>query len=290
MKSISVIGLGAVGSATAIGFAKLGHSVVGVDIIKSKIDKINKLKNKKLKATLDLERPILYSDISFICVETPTNKKGDINLTALKKVCKDIANIIKNKEYHIIVIRSTIFPGSFEILKMILEKGSGKKCGEDFGVVLNPEFLKEKTALEDFLKPSFIVVGANDKKIGKEVMGYYEGIRAKKFIVNENIAQMIKYVNNSFHALKVSYTNEIVAICKKANVDSQKLMGLFCEDTQLNISTYYFKPGKAYGGRCLPKDLSVLQNKGKQLKVKCPVINSISESNKIQISRDRKRK
>lgn len=284
--NISIIGLGVVGTATAIGFAKLKYNVIGIDLIKSKIDKINKLNNKGLRATQFLKKAILDSDISFVCVETPSKRNGNINLTALKKVCKDIARIIKNKKYHIIVIRSTIFPGTFEEMKEILERNSGKKYRKDFDVVINPEFLREKTAIEDFFKPSFIVVGAEDKKVGKKVMSYYKGIKAKKFIVDEGIAQMIKYTNNSFHSLKVAFTNEIAAICKKKNIDSKGLMELFCKDTHLNISPHYLEPGKAYGGRCIPKDLTVLQRKSEQLNIRCPIIISISESNKIQIRKD----
>ena len=287
-KKISVIGLGPVGYATAVGFAKLGHNVVGVDLIYNKVDKINKLNNKKLRATLDLEGAILWSDISFICVETPIKRDGDINLTALEKVSNDIGKILQNKKYHIIVFRSTMFPNSLGLLKNILEKSSGKKCGKDFDLVINPEFLREAHAIKDFFNPSLIVVGSNNKKVGKQVMEYYKNIKAKKFIVNENIAQMIKYTNNSFHALKVVFSNEIAAICKKINVDSKKLMELFCEDTDLNISPYYLKPGKAYSGRCIPKDLAILQKRAKRLRIKCPIINSISESNKIQILRDKK--
>ena len=288
MKKISVIGLGPVGSATAIGFAELGYNVVGVDLVYKKVDKINKLNNKKLKATLDLGGAILRSNISFICVETPTKKNGDINLTPLKDVCMDIGKIVGNKESHIIVIRSTIFPGSLEILRKILEKSSGKKCGKDFELAINPEFLREAHAIKDFINPSFIVVGAKNKKVGEQVMGYYKDIKAKKFIVTDNVAQMIKYVNNSYHALKVVFTNEIASICKELKIDGKKLMGLFCEDTQLNISPYYMKPGKAYGGSCLPKDLNVLQVNTRKLKVKSPVIDAISKSNNIQIKRDEK--
>ncbi len=302
---ISVIGTGYVGTSVVAGFYKLGHNIVCVDISKRKVTMINKgyspIKNKlskqlikkgvdngKIKATLNIDEAIMNSSISFVCVETPAKKNGSLDSTALKKVCKDIGRTLKNKKYHIIVIKSTMFPGSLNVLKSILEKSSGKRCGKDFDVAVNPEFLRAKTATEDFFNPSMIVVGSKDKKISKKVMVCYRGIKSKKFIVDEGTAQMIKYVNNPFHALKVVFTNEISAVCKKVNVDSKKLMGLFCEDTHLNISPYYFKPGKAYGGLCLPKDLAVLQSNIKNLKVKCPVIKSISESNEIQIKKDKK--
>lgn len=302
---ISVIGAGYVGTSLVAGFYKLGHKVICVDKDGSKIKIINKgkspIKNNlakrlikrgvnegKIKATLNLKEAVLNSKISFVCVETPAKKDGSLDLTCLKNVCKDIGKILKNKDYHIMVIKSTMFPGSLDILKKILEKSSGKKCGRDFDVAVNPEFLRAKTATEDFLNPSMIVVGAKDKKVSKKVMSCYKGIDIKKSIVDEGVAQMIKYVNNPFHALKVTITNEVSAICKMVNVDSKKLMKLFCEDTQLNISPYYFKPGKAYGGACLPKDLAVLQHNIKKLKVNCPVIDAISKSNEIQKRRDKK--
>ena len=282
---ISVIGLGYVGSTTAIGFAKLGYRVMGVDLIYSKVNKINKLNKKGLRATLDLEGPVLRSDISFVCVETPTKRNGELDLNPLKKVCKDLANVIGNKEYHLIVIRSTIFPGSLEILKKELEKFSGKKCGLDFDLATNPEFLREKTAMKDFLDPSYIVVGADNNGVGKKVMDCYNGIDAKRFVVKNDIAQMIKYVNNSWHACKVSFTNEVGAVCKKFGVNGDNLMNLFCADKKLNVSTYYHKIGGPFGGHCLPKDLTVLQNKIKEVKLKCSLIQSITESNKEQIKR-----
>ncbi len=303
MKSkISIIGLGYVGLTTAVCMSKLGYLVVGVDINKERIAKIKlgvcPLNIEKMGAYLKKyhfecylgqhRKAIMDSDISFVCVETPTKKSGQLDLMPLKKVCKTLGLAIKNKNYHIIVIRSTIFPGSFEILKKVLEKSSGKKCGKDFDLAINPEFLREKHAIEDFFDPSFIVVGAEKKEISKKVMSLYNKIDVKKFVVNEGTGQMIKYLNNSWHACKVSFTNEIAAICEKLGIDSNKLMNLFCEDTKLNISPYYHKPGKAYGSSCLPKDLSVLQSKSKQLRVKCPVINSISESNKIQEKRDKR--
>ncbi len=285
---ISVIGIGYVGMATAVGFAKLGHHVVGVDLVKSKVNRINRLNMKGLRATLDLEVPILYSDISFVCVETPTKKNGDLNLDPLKKACKALAKIIKNKQYHLIVIRSTIFPGSLEVLRKELEKFSGKKCGVGFGLATNPEFLREKTAEEDFFDPSYIVVGADNNGVGKKVMDCYGGVDSKKFIVKNDIAQMIKYINNSWHACKVSFTNEVGAVCKKFGVDGDNLMRLFCADKKLNVSTYYHKIGGPFGGHCLPKDLSVLQHKIKEAKLKCSLIQSITESNKEQMKRGKK--
>jgi len=307
---ISIIGLGYVGLTTAICMGKLGHKVIGVDIDKEKVAKI-KLKKSPLnvekmdaylkKYPFDVylghhRKAIMNSNITFICVETPTKKSGSLNLMPLKRVCRTLGRAIKkkkylgNKRYHIFVIRSTIFPGSFEILKKEIEESSGKKCGKDFDIATNPEFLREKTAIDDFFNPSYIVVGADKQEVGQKVMDCYSGIEAKKFIVDNNIAQMIKYANNSWHGCKVAFTNEMGRICDNLNVNKDELMKLFCEDTKLNISTYYMKPGKAFGGSCIPKDLAVLQKEGKKLKINIPIINSISKSNEIQKERDREDK
>lgn len=294
---ISIIGLGHVGLVSAVCFSKLGHKVVGVDIDEEKIASIRLGKNplpgvKKLesylkeypfKALLDNHKnAIKETDISFVCVETPTKKNGSIDLIPLKKVCKILGRAIKNKPFHIVVIRSTIFPGSLKILKKEIEKYSGKVCGEDFDIATNPEFLRELTAIDDFFNPSYIVVGADKREIGQRVIDCYGQIDSKKFIVDNEIAQMIKYANNSWHGCKVAFTNEIGNVCDMIGVDKDKLMELFCEDTMLNINKYYHKPGKAFEGHCISKDLAVLQKESKQLKIKNPLINSISKSNDVQ--------
>lgn len=305
---ISIIGLGYVGLVSAVCFSSLGHKVIGVDIDKQKIAAIKVGKNplgkvQKLDAYLKKypfevlidghKIAMIESNISFVCVETPTRKNGSLNLTPLKRVCRTLGKILKNKDgrmikhYHLFVIRSTMFPGSLEILKREIEKSSGKKCGKDFDLATNPEFLREITAIDDFFNPSYIVVGADNKEIGQKVMDCYSQINAKKFIVDNGIAQMIKYANNSWHGCKVAFTNEMGRICDYLNINKDELMRLFCEDTKLNISAYYMKPGKAYGGSCIPKDIAVLQKKSKELKIKCPIIKSISKSNEIQRRRDR---
>ncbi len=285
---ISVIGLGPVGEATAIGLSRIGNNVIGVDIEESRVDRINEMNESSLNATKDLEYAVSKSDLSFVCVGTPCKKNGEIDLSYLQVACKQIGRALRSVDSHIVVVRSTFFPGSLEKLEGILEKESGKKSGEGFYIAINPEFLREDYALEDFFNPCYIVVGADNKEVGKRVMECYHRIAAGKFLVETNVAQMIKYANNSFHALKVAFTNELAAICGETDIDSNKLMGLFCEDIELNISPSYLTPGKAYGGRCLPKDLSVLQDNINKLKVKCPVIKAISESNKEQIKRDEK--
>jgi len=299
---ISVFGLGYVGAVTAACLAKLGHKVIGVDIVKYKVDFLNNgeppveekdlrelveevVLKGRLSATTNSKEAILNSELSFVCVGTPPKKDGDIDIEPLKRTMNDIGKVLKEKEYHVVVIRSTIFPGTFEKLKKILEDVSGKKEGKDFALAVNPEFLREGSAINDFFYPPYIIVGANKKEICRKIFEVYKKIKCKKFIVNGKIAQAIKYVNNSWHALKVSFANEISSICKKLDIDSKKLMGLFCEDKQLNISSYYLKPGFAYGGSCLPKDTEVLRVNAKKLKLNAPIINSIQESNFEHIKR-----
>ena len=299
---ISVFGLGYVGCVSAACFTKLGHTVIGVDVVQYKVDAINSgkapiqekglnelislgMKKNKLSATTNTPEAIKNSDISFICVGTPPKKNGDLDLFALTSACEEIGLALREKEYHVVVIRSTMFPGSLDILTKILEKFSGKKCGKDFGLAVNPEFLREGSAIKDFFAPPFIVIGSDDKLAAEKAMSAYREIKSKKFIVKADVAQMIKYASNSWHALKVSFANEIGSVCNEIGIDASKLMGLFTEDNQLNISSYYMKPGFAYGGSCLPKDLAALKNKAAELKINTPLINSISQSNLEHILR-----
>ena len=299
---LSVFGLGYVGAVTAACLARLGHQVIGVDIVKYKVDFLNngespveekglreiikeEVGKGRLSATTNSKEAVLNSEISFVCVGTPPKKDGDIDIGPLKRTVSDIGKVLKEKRYHIIVIRSTIFPGTLEKIKKTIEEVSNKKAGEDFDLAVNPEFLREGSAIKDFFYPPYIIVGSEKKEVCKKIFKVYERIRSKKFVVNEKIAQALKYVNNSWHALKVVFTNEISSICKELGIDSKKLMGLFCEDKQLNISPYYLKPGFAYGGSCLPKDTEVLRVNAKKLGLNTPIINSIQESNFEHIKR-----
>jgi len=299
---IAVFGLGYVGSVTSACFAKLGNDVTGVDVVKYKVDAINRgetpvkekelgplieesVKKGALKAITNTKKAVLNTEIAFVCVGTPPKINGNVDLTYLKRVCEEIGEAIRVKKHYTVVIRSTVFPGYLNLLKKTLEQTSQKKCGIDFDVAVNPEFLREGSSVKDFFSPPFVIVGAENKSIARKVLACYEGIDAKKFVVTEEVAQTIKYANNSFHALKVAFVNEIASICKKAGVDNKQLSDLFCEDKITNISTYYLRPGFAYGGSCLPKDLAALKNAAKKLGVKTPIINSIAESNIEHIKR-----
>lgn len=302
--NISVFGLGYVGSVTAACLANNGHHVIGVDIKKEKVDTINNgfspiiekgldaLINKtvtsgRLKASSSVETAIGDSNCSLICVGTPSNIDGSINLDHLKRVCQDIGIALKDKkEYHVVTIRSTVIPGTTEkILIPILEKSSGKKHGSDFGVCTNPEFLREGQAIKDFYDSEMIVIGRNDEEAALVLEEMYRGIDAPIYKVDIKTAEMIKYANNSFHGLKVAFANEIGVICKKLGLDGRDVMEIFCKDHKLNLSPYYLKPGFAFGGSCIPKDLRAILHKSKELELETPVIDSIMKSNDRQIER-----
>ncbi len=301
---ISVFGLGYVGCVSAACFAKEGFQVIGVDVNSVKLDIIRTGKSpiieegiedlikqmvteERLVVTDNVEKAILESDISLVCVGTPSKDNGDLELHYLKSVCKEIATVLKEKkQYHVIVTRSTIFPGTTEdVLIPVLEEESGKNFGRDFGVCVNPEFLREGSSIKDFYNPPFTFIGGSNKRDLEMVELLYKGVNAPVVKAKIREAEMLKYVSNTFHALKIVYANEIGSICKSIGIDSHNVMSTFCLDTKLNISSAYLKPGFAYGGSCLPKDLRCLQYKGKTFDLELPLLNAISKSNNCQIDK-----
>jgi GDP-mannose 6-dehydrogenase len=301
---LSIFGLGYVGAVTAACFAKEGHTVIGVDVNQEKVDSINRgqspiieegigelidsmVKAGKLSATVDAGRAIQESEISLISVGTPSNSNGSLNLTHIKKVCTDIGEALKNKQQmQIIIVRSTMLPGTVrETIIPTIEKASGKEHGVGFQVCVNPEFLREGTSLKDFYSPPFTLIGADNEQVAATVAELYSRIDAPVYITELGAAEMVKYACNCFHALKVSFANEIGNLCKGVGIDSHKVMEIFSKDTKLNLSPYYLKPGFAFGGSCLPKDLRALNYKAKELDTNVPVLSSILESNRLQIER-----
>ena len=301
---ISLFGLGYVGSVTAASLAKNGHFVIGVDIKREKVDAINKeespvfekglvdlvsevVANGKLKATVSVKEAIENSEISLICVGTPSNLDGSINLEHIKRVCCDIGCALRTKKkFHVTVIRSTVLPGTTEgVLIPILEDDSGKKISTDFGVCVNPEFMREGQAVHDFYNPERIVVGATDKNSGDLVEKSYRGINAPVVRVDIKTAEIIKYVDNVFHGMKVAFANEIGTVCRMLGIDGREVMRIFCIDQKLNLSPYYFMPGFAFGGSCIPKDLRAILHKTKELEIDSPLIGSILDSNQRHIDR-----
>ena len=299
-KRISIFGLGYVGCVSLGCLAQNGHNVIGVDVNQNKIDLINKgkptiiekdidniiseqFKNKRIRATLDYRQAVRETDISIICVGTPSTKEGHLNLDYIYKVASQIAEEIKEKEnFHIVALRSTVLPGTNEKVGKIIEQVSGKKRNENFGVVSNPEFLREGTAVSDYYNPALTILGCDNSKVLDSMSEVYEKIEAPIYRVSIKEAEIIKYVNNTFHALKISFANEVGNICKELDIDSRMVMDLFCKDDQLNISPYYFKPGFAYGGSCLPKDLKGLRTLSHDNYITSPVIEAIENSNNNQ--------
>ena len=299
---ISVFGLGYVGCVSAACFAKEGHNVIGVDVSSTKVDIINEgnspiveagmneltsevVSAGRLTATTDSAEAIKASQLSLVCVGTPSNPNGSLDLRYVTRVCEEIGASIRDKqERHVVVIRSTMLPGTIEgVVVPALEKSSGKTAGRDFGVCINPEFLREGTSLKDFYAPPFTLIGADDSDTAELVKQLYANIEAPMFVTPVKTAEMVKYVCNCFHALKVTFANEIGNICKALAVDSHEVMEVFCKDTKLNLSPYYLKPGFAFGGSCLPKDLRAMNYKAKELDVEVPVLASILPSNRLQI-------
>jgi GDP-mannose 6-dehydrogenase len=302
MSRISIFGLGYVGVVSAACLAREGHEVVGVDPNSTKVNLINQgmspivetdtpeliksaLEAGFLSATHDSKDAVMGTDISLICVGTPSQLNGSLDLKYVRKVCEEIGQAIASKDgFHVVVGRSTMLPGTMRgIVIPTLEEYSGKKAGQDFGVCNNPEFLREGTAVYDFYNPPKTVIGETDTQSGDIVAGLYEGLDAPLIRTQIETAEMVKYVDNVWHAVKVDFANEIGNICKALSIDGHKVMEIFCQDTKLNLSPYYMKPGFAFGGSCLPKDVRALTYKGRMLDLDLPLLNAILPSNERQV-------
>jgi GDP-mannose 6-dehydrogenase len=301
---ISIFGLGYVGTVSAGCLARDGHEIVGIDPISTKVDLINAgrapiieadigelvaeaVKAQRLRAMSDQNQAIRETDLSFVCVGTPSQANGNLDLTYILRVCEQIGEAIKNKsDRHTVVIRSTVLPGTMrQLIIPVLEKHSGKKAGVDFGVCNNPEFLREGSAVKDFYSPPKTIIGELDHVSGDMLAGLYATLDAPMIRTDVETAEMAKYVDNSWHALKIGFANEIGNLCKSLSIDAQKVMTIFCQDTKLNISSAYLEPGFAFGGSCLPKDLRALAYKAKSHDLQLPIMNSILPSNELQIAR-----
>ena len=298
--NVSIFGLGYVGCVGAACAAKLGHHVIGNDIsenkvnlikegrptiIEAEIDELMKEGHDKglIEATTDSRYAVLHSDLSFIVVGTPSTKEGHLNLNYVFNVAKEIGEALKDKDgFHAVAIRSTVLPGTNKEVGRIIEEASGKKAGEDFAVVSNPEFLREGTAVHDYMNPPLTLIGTDSERAEQMFREFYKDIPGEFISTDIEVAEIMKYVNNTYHALKIVFGNEIGNICKALDIDSHKVMDIFCRDRQLNISPYYFKPGFAYGGSCLPKDSKALRTLAHDHYIDAPVINAIDPSNQLQ--------
>ncbi len=300
---ISILGLGYVGAVSAGCLAYEGHEVIGVDPQQAKVDLINdgrspivekdlgeiiakQVTEGRLHATSQVEEAVRVSDLSIVCVGTPSLGNGHIDLTFVKRVCRQIGEGLREHPGHTVVLRSTLLPGSMrDTVIPALEASSGLKAGQDFGVAINPEFLREGTAVHDYFHPPKTVIGELDRASGDVVAKLYGHLPCPLIRTDYETAEMVKYADNAWHALKVGFANEIGNICKGLGLDSHKLMEIFCQDTKLNLSPYYLKPGFAFGGSCLPKDVRALTYKAKTLDLNLPILNAILPSNREQLER-----
>lgn len=300
--NISIFGLGYVGSVSLACLSKNGHTIIGVDTNDTKVNFINEGKSPiieyqldeiiaeqhsegNISATSDVIRAVKETDVSFICVGTPSTTQGHLNLDTIFRVSQNIAEGIKEKNsFHVVAIRSTVLPGTNDKVSSIIEDLTGKKRNEQFAVISNPEFLREGSAINDYFNPSYTLLGSSSDKATEILKKVYEKINAPIITTEIEVAEILKYVNNTFHALKITFANEIGNICKKLNIDSHKLMDIFSQDTKLNISPYYLKPGFAYGGSCLPKDLKALSTIAHDHYLKCPIIENIEVSNENHVN------
>ena len=299
---VSVFGLGYVGCVSAASFADEGHEVIGVDVIPDKVAAVNEGRSPivepgldellargaadgRLRATTSTEEAVRGSDLSLICVGTPSRKNGSLDLTYLNRVCDEIGRVLKDKQdYHVVVVRSTVLPGTtHDHVIPALEAASGKKYGEGFGVSVNPEFLREGTAINDFRHPPLTLVGHNHASDAAPTKALYQNIEAPLVSATIRVAEMIKYTSNAWHAVKVVFANEIGNLCKRIGVDSHEVMDIFCQDDKLNLSPYYLKPGFAFGGSCLPKDVRALQYRAKEVDLDMPLLSSLLGSNRLQV-------
>lgn len=302
--TISVFGLGYVGCVSAACFAREGHHVVGVDISQAKVDLINAgtptiLEEGivdlvasmhgagRLRATTDVAEAVRASTISLICVGTPSRANASLDLSYVERVAEQIGAALASKDaHHTVVLRSTVLPGTIHgLVEPALERTSGKRAGEGFSVCSNPEFLREGTSIRDFDDPPFTLIGADDPEAAARVAALYARIAAPVFTTATRVAEMVKYACNCFHGVKVSFANEMGNLCKAMGVDSHEVMRIFCEDRKLNISPYYLKPGFAFGGSCLPKDLRAAIYAAQQHDLEVPLLRATLESNRKQVDR-----
>ena len=298
---VSILGLGYVGTVSAACLAARGHRVTGVDVEPRKVEAIQQgrapviepglddlirsvVSSGALTAQTDTENAVLATDVSLVCVGTPGRPNGALDLTYLTRVAEQIGRALaRTSSRHVVTFRSTMIPGTVEsTLVPILEGASGKRAGRDFGVAVNPEFLREGSSLRDFDDPPRIVVGESDDATGATVMSLYDGIQAPRVRTALRTAEVVKYADNCFHALKIAFANEIGNICKRSGIDSRKVMEIFCLDTKLNLSPTYLKPGSAFGGSCLPKDLRALLQHAREADLSTPILAAVLASNEEQ--------
>ncbi|HUQ74396.1 MAG TPA: nucleotide sugar dehydrogenase [Burkholderiales bacterium] len=301
---ICVLGLGYVGAVSAGLLAKEGHEVIGVDPERTKVDLINEGRSPiiekdlgeiiaeqvaagRLRASTTVEDAVRHTDLAIVCVGTPSQPNGGIDLRYIRRVCEQIGTTLATHPgAPVIVMRSTMLPGTMrDVVIPTLEKFSGKTAGQEFGLCINPEFLREGTAVHDYYHPPKTVIGEVSRASGDVLANLYAKLPGPMIRTDIQTAEMVKYADNCWHGLKVGFANEVGALAKALGIDAHKVMEIFCQDQKLNLSPYYLKPGFAFGGSCLPKDLRALMYKAKTLDVQLPILNAVLPSNQLVIER-----
>lgn len=304
MARISIFGLGYVGTVTAACLAHKDNEVIGIDLSQAKVEALQAGRSpivepeladliaachqsSRLRATTDAASAVLNTDISFLCVGTPSLRNGKLDLGHIEPVCKEIGKALRKKDsFHLVVLRSTVLPGTAETIVIpALEKASGKLIGPEFGVCVNPEFMREGTAVADFLEPPITVIGSRDPAHSAVLHQLYSWVPGRVFETSFRSAEMVKYVCNAWHAVKVAFANEVGTLAKALDVDAESVSEIFSADTKLNISSRYLKPGFAFGGSCLPKDVRALNYRAKELDLGLPLFESILPSNQMHLDR-----
>lgn len=299
---VVVVGLGYVGSVCSACLASRGHSVVGVDTSRFKVDCIERgespivekdlgeliasaRKAGSLSATTTIADAMKGADVVLVCVGTPSAEDGSLDLSHVKRACAEVGSALRTTgRFTTVVMRSTMLPGSvLDQLKPVLEQSSGMAAGRDFGVAYNPEFLREGSAVADFFGADYTILGAGCERSGEALKRLYDGVGGELIVTAIPTAEMLKYVNNTFHALKVAFANEVGRLCKREGVDSHEVMRLMVRDTKLNLSPYYLLPGFAFGGSCLPKDVRAITSRARQYSLDLPVLANIMRSNDVHV-------
>lgn len=301
---IAVLGLGYVGCVTGACLARMGHTVHGVDISSAKVNVLNSghspvlekgldslvgkmVAEGRLRATLDSAQALEGSDVSLVAVGTPSRRDGSADLNHVAAALDEIGRFLRRAaKYHSVVIRSTVPPGTTEDLAVpALERASRRKAGRDFGVCFHPEFLREGSSIYDFFHPPKTVLGTNDARTARRLIGLWKPVKAPIYVTSFKAAEVLKYADNSFHALKVAFANEIGSLCRHFGIESGEVMRIFVQDTKLNISPLYLKPGFAFGGPCLPKDVRAIGRLARKNGLHLPLIENILPSNARHLKR-----